>query len=106
MYYARLNKLKSLYFSVVFAPHVDELFDEDVLLNKGWTTRETLRPLAYSTLADFVHHIRQHLSMSTIVKAVQLYSLNVHDESLPTGYEYLNADMYVRNRLFAIEKEN
>lgn len=70
---------------LVFAPHVDELFDENVLLNKGWTTRETLRPLAYSTLADFVHHIRQHLSMSTIVKAVQLYSLNVHDESLPTG---------------------
>lgn len=72
----------------MFAPYVDELFDEDVLLNRGWTTRETLRPLAYSTLADFVHHIRQHLTMPTIVKAVQLYSLNVHDESLPTGLVY------------------
>ncbi|XKL66766.1 hypothetical protein PGB90_010186 [Kerria lacca] len=78
---------------IMFAPHVDELFNEDVLLNKGWTTRETLRPLAYSTLADFVHHIRQHLSMGTIVKAVQLYSLNVHDESLPTGIETMSCKL-------------
>ncbi|XP_065219244.1 transformation/transcription domain-associated protein isoform X2 [Planococcus citri] len=78
---------------IMFAPHVDELFDEDVLLNRGWTTRETLRPLAYSTLADFVHHIRQHLSMPTIVKAVQLYSLNVHDETLPTGIETMSCKL-------------
>ena len=32
----------------------------------GWTTHESLRPLAYSTLADLVHHVRQSLPLSGI----------------------------------------
>jgi len=30
-----------------FVPYIDHLFDEDILLGRGWTTRESLRPLAY-----------------------------------------------------------
>ena len=37
-----------------FVPHMKELFDEHILLGKGWTAHESLRPLAYSTLADLV----------------------------------------------------
>lgn len=63
---------------------MERLFDENVLLGKGWTTHESLRPLAYSTLADLVHHVRQHLSFSDLARAVHLFAKNVHDETLPT----------------------
>lgn len=67
-----------------FVPYVNRLFDEDILLGRGWTTHESLRPLAYSTLGDLVHHVRMHLPMSDLAKAVHLFSMNVHDETLPT----------------------
>ncbi|CAG2063921.1 unnamed protein product, partial [Timema podura] len=67
-----------------FVPFMDRLFDENILLGNGWTTNESLRPLAYSTLADLMHHARQLLPMSDLTKAIHLFSRNVHDESLPT----------------------
>jgi transformation/transcription domain-associated protein len=63
---------------------MERLFDENALLGKGWTTHESLRPLAYSTLADLVHHVRQHLPFSDLARAVHLFTKNVHDETLPT----------------------
>jgi len=62
---------------------MDKLFDEDILLGRGWTVNESMRPLAYSTLADLVHHVRQHLSLSHLSKAVTFFSYHVHDETLP-----------------------
>lgn len=63
---------------------MEKLFDEDILLGRGWTTHESLRPLAYSTLADLVHHVRQQLPLSDLARAVHLFSKNVHDDSLAT----------------------
>ena len=68
-----------------FVPLMEKLFDENILLGKGWTTYETLRPLAYSTLADLVHHVRQQLPLADLSRAVQLSFKNLHDESLPTS---------------------
>ncbi|KAL9705143.1 hypothetical protein quinque_008661 [Culex quinquefasciatus] len=76
-----------------FVSSIDKLFDEDVLLGKGWTTHESLRPLAYSTLADLVHHVRQHLSLSALSKAVHLFAKNVHDESLPTSIQTMSCKL-------------
>lgn len=70
-----------------FVTSMDKLFDEDLLLGRGYTTHESLRPLAYSTLADLVHHVRQHLNINVLSKAVHLFSKNVHDESLPTSIQ-------------------
>ena len=56
-----------------FVPFMEKLFDEDILLGKGWTTHESLRPLAYSTLADLVHHVRQSLPLSDLERAVALF---------------------------------
>ena len=39
---------------------MEKLFDENILLGKGWTTYETLRPLAYSTLADLVSFLLKY----------------------------------------------
>jgi len=87
-----------------FVPYMERLFDENVLLGKGWTTHESLRPLAYSTLADLVHHVRQHLPVADLARAVHLFSRNVHDESLPTSIQTMSCKLLlnlvecIRNR--------
>ena len=72
---------------------MEKLFDEDILLGKGWTTHESLRPLAYSTLADLVHHVRQSLPLADLARAVALFSKNVHDESLPTSIQTMSCKL-------------
>ena len=76
-----------------FVPYMEKLFDENILLGKGWTTHESLRPLAYSTLADLVHHVRQSLQLSDLARAVALFSKNVHDESLPTSIQTMSCKL-------------
>lgn len=76
-----------------FVPVMDKLFNEDLLLGRGFTTHESLRPLAYSTLADLVHHVRQHLQINTLAEAVYLFSKNVHDESLPTSIQTMSCKL-------------
>ncbi|XP_044261128.1 transcription-associated protein 1 [Tribolium madens] len=76
-----------------FVPHMEKLFDEDVLLGRGWTTHESLRPLAYSTLADLVHHVRQQLPLSDLTRAVHLFSKNVHDDTLATTIQTMSCKL-------------
>lgn len=76
-----------------FVGSMDKLFDEELLLGRGWTVHESLRPLAYSTLADLVHHVRQHLNIHVLAKAVNLFSKNVHDESLPTSIQTMSCKL-------------
>lgn len=72
---------------------MDKLFNEDLLLGRGYTTHESLRPLAYSTLADLTHHVRQNLPLPVLTKAVHLFSKNVHDESLPTSIQTMSCKL-------------
>ena len=67
-----------------FVPYMEKLFDETILLGVGWTANESCRTLAYSTLADLIHHVRQHLPLHHLTTAVHLFSKNIHDESQPT----------------------
>ncbi|XP_052224459.1 transformation/transcription domain-associated protein-like isoform X9 [Dreissena polymorpha] len=76
-----------------FVPVIDKLFDETVLVGTGWTTYESLRPLAYSTLADLVHHVRQQLPMAELSRAVSLFSKNVHDESLLSSIQTMSCKL-------------
>ncbi|XP_028179424.1 transcription-associated protein 1 isoform X3 [Ostrinia furnacalis] len=76
-----------------FVPYMERLFDEEVLLGGGWTVHESLRPLAYSTLADLVHHVRQHLPLTDLAIAAHLFSKNVHDESLPTSIQTMSCKL-------------
>ena len=41
-----------------FMHQLDKLMAGDLLVGPDWTSRESLKPLAYSTLADLLHHIR------------------------------------------------
>ncbi len=62
---------------------MDTLLDEQVLVGAGRQSFETLRPLAYSTLADLVHHVRANLKLPQLSWVVHIYCRNIHDASLP-----------------------
>ncbi|CAL1526412.1 unnamed protein product, partial [Lymnaea stagnalis] len=76
-----------------FVPVIEKLFDENTLIGSGWTTYESLRPLAYSTLADLVHHVRNNLSLHDLSLAVNLFSKNVHDDSLPSSIQTMSCKL-------------
>ncbi|KAG7325204.1 hypothetical protein KOW79_011520 [Hemibagrus wyckioides] len=76
-----------------FIPCMDKLFDESILIGSGYTARETLRPLAYSTLADLVHHVRQNLALTDLSLAVQLFAKNIDDESLPSSIQTMSCKL-------------
>ncbi|KAK6165821.1 hypothetical protein SNE40_022660 [Patella caerulea] len=76
-----------------FVPCIDKLFDETILIGTGWTTYDSLRPLAYSTLADLVHHVRTALPLNDLSLAVNLFSKNVHDESLPSSIQTMSCKL-------------
>ncbi|XP_057539337.1 transcription-associated protein 1-like isoform X2 [Amaranthus tricolor] len=53
-----------------------------VLVGTGRSCYETLRPLAYSLLAQIVHHVRADLSLPQLLRIIYLFSSNMHDASL------------------------
>ncbi|CAH8511956.1 unnamed protein product, partial [Dicrocoelium dendriticum] len=73
-----------------FLDVLDELMNEDILIGQGYTVRDALRPLAYSTLADLTHHIRNELSLAKIARAVDLYGRNMHDDTLPFSIQQMS----------------
>ncbi|KXS11669.1 hypothetical protein M427DRAFT_158085 [Gonapodya prolifera JEL478] len=64
-----------------FVPHIDTLLNEKVVVGTGVTSRETLRPLAHSFLADLLHHVRMELSPVQLSRIVYTYARNLHDFS-------------------------
>lgn len=76
-----------------FVGCIEQLFDENILIGTGWTAYESLRPLAYSTLADLVHHVRTQLPLRELSAAVAVFSRNVHDESLPTSIQTMSCKL-------------
>lgn len=56
--------------------------DEKVLIGTGRAAYETLRPLAYSFLAELVHHVRSALKHNQFSLIIYIFSTNVHDPSL------------------------
>jgi hypothetical protein len=70
-----------------FYRHVDILLDEKVLIGLGRPSRDTLRPLAFSTLADLVHHVRAELNIAQLSRVVLLFSRNLHDPVLPLNVQ-------------------
>ncbi|KAA3675126.1 transformation/transcription domain-associated protein, partial [Paragonimus westermani] len=73
-----------------FLDVLDELMNEDILIGQGYTVRDSLRPLAYSTLADLTHHIRGELSLAKIARAIDVYGRNLHDDTLPFSIQHMS----------------
>ena len=74
-------------------PKIDILLNEKVLVGTGVTSHETLRPLAYSMLADLVHHVRAELTPAQLAKTVYIYSRNLHDQSLASSIQTMCAKL-------------
>lgn len=70
-----------------FYEHVDVFLNERLLVGTSRGAGDSLRPLAYSLLAEVVHHVRMKLNMQQLSKAVHLFSRNVHDASLPLNVQ-------------------
>jgi transformation/transcription domain-associated protein len=65
-----------------FIDQIDILLNPRVFLGTGITTRETLRPLAISMLADLVHHIRNELTYDQVVLTTHRHCQMLHDPTL------------------------
>ena len=55
------------------------LLDEKVLVGGGRACYDSLRPLAYSFLAELVHHMRLELNLVQIRRIIYMFSKNVQD---------------------------
>ena len=66
-----------------FYKHLDYFIDERFLMGPGQQAYDTLRPLAFSTIADLVHHAREFLSFAQLSKVVLLFAKSIHDVHLP-----------------------
>jgi len=74
-------------------PEIGQLCDENMLTGSGWTAHKSLRPLAYCTLADLVHHVRSALPLSGLAFAVGLFAKSVHDETLPSNIQTMSCKL-------------
>ncbi|KAJ5089065.1 hypothetical protein N7532_007749 [Penicillium argentinense] len=77
----------------IFLEKIDELLDERTLIGDGLTVYETMRPLAYSMLADLIHHVRDHLSRDQIRRTVEVYTKNLHDDFPGTSFQTMSAKL-------------
>lgn len=51
---------------------VDNMLDEDLLVGPGRQARDNLRSLAYSTLADLVHHVKDRINLEQVSRVIQV----------------------------------
>ncbi|KAF2743549.1 hypothetical protein M011DRAFT_471297 [Sporormia fimetaria CBS 119925] len=80
-------------FRKIFLKKIDELLDERTLIGDGLTIYETMRPLAYSMVADLIHHLREHLTKEQIRRTVEVYTKNLHDPFPGTSFQTMSAKL-------------
>ena len=77
-----------------FFAHIDTILSEDLLLGAGRPV--SLRPLAYTTLSDFVQYSKEILSVPQIMRVVGLFNTVLHDATLPSSIHAVAIKMLVR----------
>ncbi|KAJ8523878.1 hypothetical protein ON010_g17240 [Phytophthora cinnamomi] len=70
-----------------FYPQLELLMNDDVLVGKGRCSFYQIRPLAYSTLADMIHHVRDMLTLAQVSTIVDFYGKRIHDPTLPISIQ-------------------
>ncbi|CAJ2507489.1 Uu.00g086750.m01.CDS01 [Anthostomella pinea] len=80
-------------FRKIFLPKIDELLEEKTLIGDGLTVYDTMRPLAYSMLADLIHHVRDSLQPEQIRKTVEVYTKNLQDNFPGTSFQTMSAKL-------------
>ncbi|KAK5071536.1 transcription-associated protein 1 [Lithohypha guttulata] len=77
----------------IFLNKIDDLLDEQILIGDGLTVYETMRPLAYSMLADLIHHVRESLNKDQIRRTIEVYTKNLHDNFPGTSFQTMSAKL-------------
>lgn len=80
-------------FRTIFLPKLDELLDERTILGDSLTVYETLRPLAFTMLADLIHHVRDSLTPEQIRKTIVVFTRNLHDDYPGTSFQTMSAKL-------------
>ncbi|KAI1339027.1 FAT domain-containing protein [Xylariaceae sp. FL0016] len=80
-------------FRKIFLPKIDELLEEKTLIGDGLTVYDNMRPLAYSMLADLIHHVRDSLTPEQIRKTVDVYTRNLQDNFPGTSFQTMSAKL-------------
>ncbi|KEY73370.1 hypothetical protein S7711_01483 [Stachybotrys chartarum IBT 7711] len=80
-------------FRKIFLSKIEDLLDEKTLTGDGLTVYETMRPLAYSMLADLIHHVRDLLNPEQIRKTVEVYTRNLQDSFPGTSFQTMSAKL-------------
>ncbi|RPB12496.1 hypothetical protein P167DRAFT_506485 [Morchella conica CCBAS932] len=93
-------------FRKIFLNKIDELLDERVLIGDGLTVYETMRPLAYSMLADLIHHVRDSLGREQIGRTVEVYTKNLHDNFPGTSFQTMSAKLLLNLAEFIAKLED
>ncbi|KAJ0401448.1 hypothetical protein ATCC90586_009858 [Pythium insidiosum] len=70
-----------------FYAQLELLLDDDVLVGAGRCNYHQIRPLAYSTVADMIHHVRDMLTLAQVSRIVAFYGQRIHDASLPISIQ-------------------
>ncbi|KAK4155966.1 hypothetical protein C8A00DRAFT_13045 [Chaetomidium leptoderma] len=93
-------------FRKIFLPKIDDLLDERTLIGDGLTVHETMRPLAYSMLADLIHHVRESLTPEQIRKTVEVYTRNLQDNFPGTSFQTMSAKLLLNMAEFIARMPN
>jgi transformation/transcription domain-associated protein len=90
----------------LFLPKMDLLFDDNILIGDGLTAHETLRPLAYSIVADFIH-VNNSLTAEQIWKSVKTYSGYLQDNTLAQTVHIMSAKLLLNlmDRILKLENK-
>ncbi|KAK9813301.1 hypothetical protein WJX72_012102 [[Myrmecia] bisecta] len=70
-----------------FYSKLEVLLEEEVLVGKSRVCQEALRPLAYSMLAELIHHVRGELTLPQLRRCIYIFSRNIHEPTLQVGVQ-------------------
>lgn len=76
-----------------FIPWIDYLLEERILVGTGVTSRESLRPLGYSVVADLIHHVRGELNIGQLARIVHVFSCNLNDPTFTSAIQTMCAKL-------------
>ena len=93
-------------FRGIFSTKVDDLLDERTLIGDGLTVYETMRPLAYSMLADLIQHVRTSLKPEQIQKTIELFSKNMLEDFPGTSFQTMSAKLLLNMADSIAQMEN
>ncbi|KAL7422906.1 transcription-associated protein 1 [Cryptotrichosporon argae] len=76
-----------------FLPYMDMMLEERVLVGTGITSRESLRALAYSVVADLVHHTRADIPAPQVAHVIYIFSCALNDTTFPSSIQTMCAKL-------------